>query len=170
MLKLTLKSTLITLLILANSWAQMMPEIILSGKNGGQLDGSPWSSKTLTGKVHAFFYVDPDEKDLNNKASEALAAQKFPLKKYGSLAVINMAATWLPNFAISSSLKKKQEQYPDTLYLKDLKKVFVKKWKLLDDSSNILIFDKDGKVVFRAMGKMNATQIDTMIKIVKYNL
>ena len=69
--------------------------------------------------------VDPDESDLNNHVSEALKAEKFPLEKYGSIAIINMAATWLPNFALNMKLKSKQENYKNTVYVKDLQKILV---------------------------------------------
>ena len=115
------------------------------------------------------FYVDPDEKDLNNEASEALKKAKFPLDVYGSIAVINMDATWLPNFAIENSLLDKQKQYPDTLYLKDFKKILVKKWNFKDDSSNIAIFNQEGKEIFRIMGKASREEIAKMLDIIKEN-
>ena len=34
----------------------------LREKLGGRLDGKPWSSEELQGKVHVLFYVDPDER------------------------------------------------------------------------------------------------------------
>jgi predicted transcriptional regulator len=102
------------------------------------------------------FYVDPDEKDTNNDASEALDKENFPRDKFQSVGIINMAATWLPNFAISSSLKEKQKRYPRTIYVRDYKKVLVNSWKIADDSSNVLAFDKQGKLIFRKDGKLNA--------------
>ena len=77
------------------------------------------SSVELQGKVDVVFYVDPDEKDTNNEASDALDREKFPSDKFQSVGIINMAATWLPNFAISSALKDKQKRYPETIYVRD---------------------------------------------------
>jgi len=57
----------------------------------------------VAGKVYVLFYVDPDEKDTNNEASDALDREKFPSEKFQTVGIINMAATWLPNFAISSA-------------------------------------------------------------------
>ena len=57
----------------------------LKGDLGGRLDGNPWSSNELTGKVHVIFYADPDEKDLNNDTSDALRAGKFSTGKNTSL-------------------------------------------------------------------------------------
>ena len=87
-------------------------KIVLEGELGGRLDGTQWNSDELSsGKIIVLFYVDPDESDLNNHVSEALKAEKFPLEKYGSVAVINMSATWLPNAVLNMKLKSKQEEY-----------------------------------------------------------
>jgi uncharacterized protein len=146
---------------------QEVKMVTMQDKEGGHLDGSPWSSEEFKGKVSVVFYVDPDEKDLNNDASEALAAEKFPKEKYQSFGIINMAATWLPNAAISSSLKKKQKQYPDTIYVRDYKKVLVQQWGIADDNSNVLAFDRDGILIFRKDGKLNPEEIATLVKAVR---
>jgi YtfJ family uncharacterized protein len=146
------------------------PTVELREKLGGRLDGKPWSSEELRGKVHVLFYVDPDEKDTNNDASEALNKEKLPSDKYQSVGIINMAATWLPNFAISSSLKDKQKRYPRTIYVRDDKKVLVNAWKIADDSSNVLAFDKQGKLIFRKDGKLTTDEIQRLIKAIRDHL
>jgi predicted transcriptional regulator len=80
------------------------PKVVLSGADGGQVNGEAWSSGELIGKVHVMFYVDPDEKALNDHVSDALKKAAFPLDKFGSVAAINMKATWLPNSLIERSL------------------------------------------------------------------
>ncbi len=147
------------------------PKIVLEGDMGGRLDGSKWSSDELvSGKITVLFYVDPDEADLNNHVSEALKAEKFDLNKYGSVGVINMAATWLPNFALNIKLKTKQENYKNTVYVKDLQKILVKKWGLKDDSSDVMVFGKNGEVLYSIDGKFSNEQVLEIIKVVKENL
>jgi hypothetical protein len=146
------------------------PRVELKEKLGGRLDGRPWSSDELQGKVHVIFYVDPDEKDTNNPASEALNKENFPTEKFQSFGIINMAATWMPNFAINSSLEEKQKRYPKTIYVRDYKKVLVHAWKIADDSSDVLAFDKKGKVIFQKDGKLNPEEILKLIKAIKDNL
>ncbi|MBS3920084.1 MAG: transcriptional regulator [Deltaproteobacteria bacterium] len=146
---------------------EIPPKVELREKLGGRLDGTPWSSEELQGKVHVVFYVDPDEKDTNNEASDALNREKFPGDKFQSVGVINMAATWMPNFAISSSIKDKQKRYPKTTYVRDYKKTLVNAWKIADDSSNILAFDKNGTLIFRKDGKLTAEEIQTLIKVIR---
>jgi len=147
------------------------PKIILEGDLGGRLDGTAWNSEELiSGKVMVLFYVDPDEADLNNHVSDALKAENFPLDKYGSVGVANMGATWLPNFAINIKLKSKQEKHKSTIYVKDLEKTLVKKWGLTDDASDIILFGKDGKVLFSYDGKFSDAQVKEIIQAVKDNL
>jgi len=81
-----------------------------------------------------------------------------------------MAATWLPNFAISSALKDKQKRYPKTTYVRDYKKVIVTVWKIADDSSNVLAFDNNGKLIFRKDGKLTSDEIKTLIKVIRDHL
>ena len=150
---------------------EIPPNIVLEGDLGGRLDGSAWNSEELiSGKVMVLFYVDPDESDLNNHVSDALKAENFPLDKYGSLGVANMGATWLPNFAINIKLKSKQAKHKATIYVKDLEKTFVKLWGLNDDDSDIILFGKDGKVLYSYDGKFSDAQVKELIQAVKDNL
>ena len=145
--------------------------VVLKGELGGRLDGSHWSSEELvSGKVIVLFYVDPDESELNNHVSDALKAENFPKEKYGSIGMANMAATWLPNFAINMKLKSKQEKHKTTVYVKDLDKTLVKKWGLSDDNSDVVVFGKDGIVLYSVDGKFTEAQVKEIVKVVWDNL
>jgi hypothetical protein len=144
------------------------PKAITLEKNeGGRVTGEAWTSTEIKGKVFVLFYVDPDFSDLNNPATEALKAEKFTKDVYQSIAVINMGATWLPNFAIDGKLKDKQKAYPDTIYVRDIHKLLVKEWKLADDNSDVVVFDQEGKVLYVHEGKLDAAAIKTMIDTIK---
>lgn len=156
--------------LFAQTVEEELPVITLEAKDGGRLDGSPWSSREIKNRVHAFFYVDPDEKDLNEHVGQALKNKNFDLANYGSIAVINMDATWLPNWALESALKDKQKMYKDTVYVKDFKKVLIKKWKLKDDSSNIIIFGKKGEILYKVMGKASEEEAQAIVDTVEKHL
>ncbi len=168
------KTFLLSLLLFSSSFAltlgQTPPCVVIDGKNGGKVDGTPWDSKMLKGKVYVVFYVDPDKKDLNEPFSEALKERSFPHDKYTSIAIVNMAATWMPNFAIDAKLKAKQKKYPNAIYVRDKKKVLVKKWALEDDNSDILVFDKEGKLIFQHAGQLDAGQIEKVLSLIEHNL
>lgn len=143
-----------------------VPHLILDGKDGGRIDGKPFDTKILEQKVYLFIYADPDKKGLNSKFFDDVKALRLQRARYGSIAVINMAATWKPNFIISTILKSKQKRYPDTVYVKDYKKIFVKRWGLADDDMNILIFDH-GKLLFQKSGKMSDEEQRKALKLLK---
>ena len=150
---------------------EIPPKVVLKGELGGRLDGSQWSSEELvSGKVIVLFFVDPDESELNNHVSDSLKAENFPKAKYGSIGMANMAATWLPNFAINMKLKSKQEKHKTTVYVKDLDKTLVKKWGLSDDNSDVVVFGKDGSVLYSVDGKFTDAQVKEIIKVVWDNL
>ncbi|MBF0313717.1 MAG: transcriptional regulator [Oligoflexia bacterium] len=144
--------------------------ITLEKDLGGKVDGSTWSSSDIKGKIYTLVYVDPDMKDLNPKMEEALKQEAFPKDKYGSIAVINMGATWKPNFILDSILKDKQEKFPNTIYVKDLKKTLVKEWGIADDNYDVLIFDKDGKIIFRKDGQLSDDEIKALVALIRKSL
>ena len=150
---------------------EIPPKVVLKDDLGGRLDGMQWSSEELvSGKVIVLFYVDPDESELNNHVSDALKAENYPKEKYGSIGMANMAATWLPNFAINMKLKSKQEQHKSTVYVKDLEKTLVKKWGLSDDNSDVVVFGKDGSVLYSVDGKFTDAQVKEIVKVIWDNL
>ena len=146
------------------------PNAALSGENGGIVNGADWSSSMLKEKVTVLFYVDPDKKDENNALSKALKAKHFDRKKYRSVAIVNLAATWMPDAVIEMKLSAKQKEFPDTIYVKDKKKILVKKWGLKDDASDILLFDKNGKLIYKKFGKLNQKEIDQVIALIEEKL
>ena len=160
-----------TMVLAELSIGEIPPKVVLKDDLGGRLDGTQWSSEELvSGKVIVLFYVDPDESELNNHVSDALKAENYPKEKYGSIGMANMAATWLPNFAINMKLKSKQEQYKSTVYVKDLEKTLVKKWGLSDDNSDVVVFGKDGSVLYSVDGKFTDAQVKEIVKVVWDNL
>jgi len=146
------------------------PKVVLSGKEGAKVDGSTWHSQMLKGKVHIVFYVDPDERKTNDALTQALKKRHFDRKKFASVAIINLAATWMPNIVLEALLKKKQKEFPDTIYVKDKQKVLVKKWQLADDNSDILIFNKAGRVIYKKFGKVSEAEIPKVLKLIGRNL
>ena len=145
---------------------QNAPQLNLAGDEGGRVDDTAWSSNELVGKVWVVVHADPDESEMNNAATDALKAKDYDLDFYGSTAIINMAATWKPNFAINMILEGKQEKYPSTVYVRDFNNKVGKVWGLADDSNNITVFDPSGKVIFAVEGQLSASDIKKMIGLI----
>jgi len=142
-------------------------EIKLDGKAGGRLDGTAWSSTELKDKIFVMFYVDPDEKDLNEHVAEAIRKEQFPGDKFGSVAVINMGASWLPNAILDKVLAGKQKKFPRTIYVRDRAKLLVKEWGMTDDNYQISVFDRDGAVLFTKAGKFSPDETQKLVEMLK---
>lgn len=145
-----------------------VPSVItLDGDLGGRVTGEAWSSSELNGKVYSLFYVDPDESDINKAMENAISDRDYPNEKFATVAVINMDATWLPNMAISAKLKSSQEDYPNTIYVKDMEKTLVKKWGLKDNDYDVVVFGPDGKVIYVFQGVLSESDIQEMIEAIE---
>ena len=150
---------------------QKPKEVVLSGENGGYVkDNSPWSSSSIKGKVYVLLYVDPDEKDLNEHFIQALKKRHFDRKNYGSIAVINMKATWKPDFIIEKILSKKQEEFKDTIYVKDKASILVNEWSVANDNSDVLVFDKEGRLLFYKAGKMEQDDMQKVFELIETHM
>ena len=143
-----------------------LPPVVIDGDQGGLVEGGAFRSEDLKGRIIVLFYVDPDEKDLNEPAVKALG--ELPkVDAVQSVAVINLDATWLPNGVIASKLEESQKKHPRTIYVKDKEKVLVKKWNAGDDTYMIALLDETGKVLFAQDGKLNQQDIDRLIHTLK---
>ena len=170
-LKIVLLSTLLTLNLYALIVGEVPKGVVIDGDNGGLVTNDKgWNSSSIKEKVLIMFYVDPDEKDTNSHYSAILKEKAYNRTNFGSIAIINMAATWKPNFAIESILESKQEEFPNTIYVKDKKSLLIKEWEIEDDASNILIFSKDSKLLFYKSGKMGEEDIKSALKLIEENM
>ena len=134
------------------------PSVRLYGATGGLANGKDWSSDLVKDKVHLLIYSSPSSKDDNNAANDAIKKQSYPNSDFGSVAIVNMEPSWLPNTVISKAIESKQIDYPRTIFVKDKTRELVKRWGLKDDTNNILIFDRNGQVIFLHKGKLVAIE------------
>ncbi len=146
------------------------PSVTISGDQGGKVTGGDWSSSEIKGKVYTVMYVDPDEKETNEHVERSLKSENFPRDKYGSMAIVNTAATWKPDAVIRMILKGKQKDYPDSIYIMDQDKVLVKKWGLKDDNYHVLTFGKDGTLLYSKFGALSNQDIQQLKRIIRSNL
>lgn len=142
-------------------------DLQLSSNEGGYVSGKTFSNRDLKGKITAIFYVDPDHRTINDEANQKLQAESFNLKFYQSFAIINMAATWLPNAILDSALKKSQKEFPSTHYVKDLNKSVVNKWKLADDNYQTILLNELGVVLFNHVGVLDQMRTNELIQLIK---
>ena len=51
--------------------------------------------------------------------------------------------------------------------MKDLKKTLLEKWGSSDDSSNIMLFGKDSKILYSIDGEFTESQVQQLINVIK---
>jgi len=79
-----------------SAWAikvgEVPPPVTISGDAGGKVSGGAWHSDEMKGKVAILFYVDPDEKDLNEPFAQRLSKKSTMTARRSSLP---QWSTWL---------------------------------------------------------------------------
>lgn len=134
---------------------------------GGELTGEDFDSEKLLGKVAIVFYVSPSKKDLNEEASEAVKKEKFDSDKFSSAGIIDLKSSWIPNGLIVRSIKKKQEKYPRTIYLKDKDKYMPKALSFEPEGNDVFVFNAKGEEVYRHLGQLGHNDILALISTLK---
>ena len=147
------------------------PSIVLEDKEGGFVaDGEPWSSSMIQKKVYAVVYLDPDSRHKNRILQAKLKSAEFNLNHFGSIVVINLAATWLPNAILKPMIKKEQKDKPYAHFVFDAKKKLVQIWGLKDKDYNFLLFDSGGKCLYISYGEISLPECKKVIQLIRDNI
>jgi uncharacterized protein len=122
------------------------------------------------GKVLYVAYVDPDEKDTNNHVEDALKKEKdsggLDKTRYEGFGIVNLKASIMPNFLIKSAIKSKQEK-TGALILLDYDYTILNLWGVKNDSSDVVVLDKERICRYVYNGKLPQEELKKMIQIIK---
>ncbi|OHE20436.1 MAG: hypothetical protein A2X95_04245 [Syntrophobacterales bacterium GWF2_56_9] len=142
-----------------------VPDFKLKDSTGKQYS---LASPEFEGRVMSIFYVDPDEKDMNVHVEDALLKDTGLDRKtrYKGLGITNMKATALPNFLIKGIVKSKREKTGAIILLDD-DYTILNLWGLQNDSSNIVIVDKERICRYIYKGKLPPEEVAKVIEIIK---
>ncbi len=165
MYKISLIWICLAVMLQAVNVGDTLPRVTLEKENGGTSRDKPWHSTSLKGKVHVLLYMDPDKREESQELLDALKTLEANSKKYSTVAIVNLAATWMPDAVLEGLLSKKEKELKNTSFVFDKKKYLVKKWKMKDDASNVLIVDKTLKVMYKKVGQVSDNEIKHMIKL-----
>ena len=121
-------------------------------------------------KVLYIAYVDPDEKDTNNHVEDALKKEResggLDKTRYEGFGIANLKATNLPNFIIKMLVKNKQEK-TGAIVLLDYDYTILNLWDLKNDSSDVVVLDKERICRYVYNGKLPPEELVKMIQIIK---
>jgi uncharacterized protein len=122
------------------------------------------------GKTLYIAYVDPDEKDTNNHVEDALKREResggLDKARYEGFGIANLKATRLPNFLIKALVKSKQEK-TGAVVLLDYNYAILDLWGLKNDSSDVVVLDKERVCRYTYSGKLPPEELAKMIEIIK---
>jgi len=122
------------------------------------------------GKVLYIAYVDPDEKDTNNHVEDALKKEResggLDKARYEGFGIANLKASNLPNFIIKSAIKSKQEK-TGAVVLLDYDYTILNLWGVKNDSSDVVVLDKERVCRYVYNGKLPPEELSKMIQIIK---
>ena len=126
------------------------------------------SSPEYEGKVMSIFYVDPDEKDLNSHVEDALMKDPGLDRnvRYKGLGITNLKASVLPNFVIKSAIKSKQKKTGAVILL-DADYTILNLWGLQNDTSSLIILDKERICRYIYNGKLPEAEVAKVLSIIK---
>lgn len=146
---------------------ESLPAIVLRGENGGNLDGTEWRSSDLEKKLNIVFYVAPNQQDnvepLLNKVDSAGYSQDFVKVTL----IINTEATWIPTGIIEGKIRSKANDDSTKNYVLDNDKILLREWNLSEDNPNIIVIDKDGKVINYFNDELNYDFGNDLLKIIE---
>ena len=162
------KFTLFFLLcpIIALAEFSFTQEPLLSGNDGGYTNGDEWRLSDHAGLVTVLFYLDPDERSLNEELEARLEKENFPLRKSCSVVVINTKQSWLPNFVIENAIKKKQKSHPKSIFVFDKSNVLMKTLGLPKPGYLVLLLNVNGDILFHHQGRFNNSEINQLISLI----
>lgn len=169
-LKIIILGLLSAVVLHAVNVGEVLPEVTLQNNNGGDANDKPWSSKSLKGKVHVVLYMDPDERKKAMPFVDTLSGKNFDNNRYTTVAIINLAATWMPDIMLEKLMSKKQKEMKNTTFVFDKTKHLLKAWGLKDDASNIIVVDKNMKVLYKKSGKLSSVDMAKIMDIISKNI
>ena len=146
---------------------EVLPPLTLEDNNGGDSSSKAWHSQNLEGKVHVLLYMDPDKRKEAMPFLDTLNAKQYDKKTYSTVAIVNLAATWMPDAILEAMLSKKQKELNNTEFVFDKRKYVLAKWDMKDDASNVVILDKNMKVLYSKSGILSQDEINNILSIVK---
>ena len=145
-------------------------EIVLQGKGTAF---QPWASQQMLGKVRVIQAIAgrSSSKEMNAPLMQAITAAQFPAEHYQTTTIINQdEAIWGTGSFVKSSAQDSKVEFPWSSLVLDENGVVAKNWALKEESSAIIVQDKQGKVLFVKEGALSDSEIAQVIALVKANI
>jgi predicted transcriptional regulator len=126
------------------------------------------NSPEFYGRVVYINYSDISSKDMNKHVDESLKRDTGidRKKSYVGFGIANMKASMVPDFIIARAIKSKQRETGATILLDDNYTILYL-WGLKNNTSNVVVLDKNRICRYLYKGKMPPHEVTKLINIVK---
>ncbi|EGA71763.1 protein YtfJ precursor [Vibrio sinaloensis DSM 21326] len=145
-------------------------EILLQGE---ETRYQAWSSQNLVGKVRVIQAIAgrSSSKEMNAPLMAAITAAKFPEQSYQTTSIINQDdAIWGTGSFVKSSAEDSKKEFPWSSMVLDEEGIVAQQWQLAEESSAIIVQDKQGKVLFVKEGALSDGEVQQVINLIKDNI
>ena len=132
-----------------------------------------WSSQDMLGKVRVIQAIAgrSSSKALNQPLMTAITASKFTQDSYQTTSIINQDdAIWGTGSFVKSSAEDSKKDFPWSSMVLDEDGEVAKAWDLKEESSAIIVQNKQGKVLFVKEGTLAQDEIEQVLALIKDNL
>jgi YtfJ family uncharacterized protein len=145
-------------------------EIVMQGEGVAY---QPWAAQNMLGKVRVIQAIAgrSSAKEMNAPLMSAITAAKFPQDSYQTTTIINQDdAIWGTGSFVKSSAQDSKKEFPWSSMVLDENGLVAKAWGLEQESSAIIVQDKQGKVLFSKEGPLEQNEITQVIELIKQNI
>ncbi|MBJ3815721.1 YtfJ family protein [Shimwellia pseudoproteus] len=137
--------------------------------NGDDFSYRPWKSAQLEGKIRVVQYIAgrTSAKKKNSLLIKAIKAADFPLDRFQPTTIVNTDDE-IPGsgFFVRGKLEKNKRKYPWAQFIVDSNGLGRKAWQLKEESSTILVLDKDGRVQWAKDGALTTDEVYNVLAMV----
>ena len=127
-----------------------------------------WNSSQLAGKVRVVQHIAgrTSAKEKNATLIEAIKAAKFPHDRYQTTTIVNTDDA-IPGSGmfVRSSIESNKQLYPWSQFIVDSNGLARKAWQLQEESSAIVVLDKDGRVQWAKDGALTQDEVRQVVDL-----
>lgn len=129
-----------------------------------------WNSSQLAGKVRVVQHIAgrTSAKEKNATLIEAIKAAKFPHDRYQTTTIVNTDDA-IPGSGmfVRSSIESNKQLYPWSQFIVDSNGLARKAWQLQEESSAIVVLDKDGRVQWAKDGALTQDEVQQVVALLQ---
>ncbi|MEF3088687.1 YtfJ family protein [Raoultella scottii] len=127
-----------------------------------------WNSSQLAGKVRVVQHIAgrTAAKEKNATLIEAIKAAKLPHDRYQTTTIVNTDDA-IPGSGmfVRSSIESNKQLYPWSQFIVDSNGLARKAWQLQEESSAIVVLDKDGRVQWAKDGTLTQDEVQQVVAL-----